>query len=514
MPRWRKQQRPSEPPPGSTFQITRLDAPPRPPLAAGAEQVPDDVCAARFRTPADVLTYVAAVRDEGADRQPLTRRSPDGALWVALRRHRPSDVELTWALGGVAHLPNGPALVSPRGHRVSWAELLAWQEVSLLELAAGVAPGTAVPEQPELTVVTTGSLARWIIDRFQSAELDIRIATARLEAIFRAGVTDWAAVLIRVTAHERAVPRSFGQALSGLPHTVVCRAGTGRLLVDQRLTLPLPDTELAGLVPDGQEWLLGGDLGAWRVTDRSTEQAPPLRAEPALEPPPLPQPGRLPADLRVEVRLVRDEQRKAAHALLLTDEELGPLRRFLTGHPAAERAFLVLGPDRHVFAEPGRSVTDIPFGVPLHRIGPGALYQEVGYRLKPALPGPARARLFTVDDQSLVVLWSGGTNRLALANTVPAWSLWLGPTVAADPAAEPLSAAAVAILADVDAAAARLDRPELAADAHTEERTGLFAEGFQLEQQGKLADAARKYWEAGQPALAARLYELAAEADQ
>ena len=60
---------------------------------------------------------------------------------------------------------------------------------------------------------------------------------------------------------------------------------------------------------------------------------------------------------------------------------------------------------------------------------------------------------------------------------------------------------------------ARAERPDLAAGVPVSGRAGLRSEGFLLEQQGKLAEAARKYWEAGEPAIAAKLYELAAEAD-
>ena len=45
--------------------------------------------------------------------------------------------------------------------------------------------------------------------------------------------------------------------------------------------------------------------------------------------------------------------------------------------------------------------------------------------------------------------------------------------------------------------------PGLAADVPAPEQAGLRTEGFLLEQQGKLAEAARKYWEAGEPAIAA-----------
>jgi hypothetical protein len=512
---WRKQSRPPEPQPAGKFHITRLDPKPTPVPSApiSPEPLPANMFAARFTSPAAVLTFLVALTRASRRQHPPARRAPDGAIWALAQEQRPADIELAWALGGVVHLPDGQELVSPRGRRYRWADVQAWPGVSWVELAAGVAPGATGTQQQEILVVTTGSLARWIIERFQSADLDLRVTTATLRAIFRSEAEEWAAVLVRVTGRGRAVPAAFSHALSGLPHTVVCRLSGGRLLIDQRLDLPLPDEDLGRWVPGDQEWLLAGDLGVWQITERRAEYAPPLRADVTLDPPPVPAQGRLPPDLGVEVTLIRDEYPRTVDALLLSDEDLTPLRRFLTGHPAGERAFLILGPGWHLLAEPGRSVIDIPFGVPLHRIGPGALYQEAGYRLRPALPGPARARLFGLDATSLVVLRAGATHRLSVTNTVPAWSLWLGPTVSAETAAEPLSAAAVALLEQVDAADARLEQPGLTAGAPTDEQAKLHTEGFLLEQQGKLAEAAHKYWEAGKPALAARLYELAAEAE-
>jgi FtsH ternary system-associated peptide len=503
-----------QPRPGSGFHITRLD--PRPasrPEPVAPEPVPENLFAARFTSPAGVLTLVEAVSNESRRRNPPTLRAPDGAIWAVVDEHRPADVEMAWAVGGVVYLPDGLDLVSPRGHRYPWADLKAWPAVSWVELAARVAPGTSATEQQEILVVTTGSLARWIIDRFRSADLDLRVATAQLKGIFRPQSEDWAAVLVRVTARGRAVPRAFSHALAGLPHTVVCRPGGGRLLIDQRLALPVPDEKLTRLVPDDQQWLLAGSLGVWQFTERSPEYPPPLRAPVTLQPPPVPPQGRFPPDLGIEVTLVRDEQRRTVDALLLSDEELASLRRLLAGHPSGERAFLVLGAGWHLLADPGRDVSDIPFGVPLHRVGPGGLYQEVGYRLQPALPGPARSALFKLNDESLVILCSDRAHRLSLSSIVPVWSLWLGQSVAADVSAGPLSDSAKRILEQVDAAGAQGERPDLGTGAQAPELAGLRAEGFLLEQQGKLQEAAHKYWEAGEPALAAKLYELAAEAD-
>ncbi|MGS2640168.1 hypothetical protein [Streptosporangium sp. G12] len=507
MARWRKNS--WEPRPGG-FHITRLDqeSAPAAPQPEGA-LAPQDVFASRFTVPADALTFLAAIRDDDRRRYPPTRRGPDGAVWVIVSQSRPSEAELSWALGGTVHLPAGPNLVSPRGRVQAWADVDAWPRVSWLELAAGFAPGDGGGEQRELLVVTTGPIARWLIDRFHAGDLDVRVALAHLN-----GPEHWPAVLVRVTGRGRTVPKSVAYALAGLPQTVVCRTGTDRLLVDHRLSLPLPDEELARWVPVGEQWLLTAELGLWQIVERGNEQTPPLRAADALRPPPAPPAGRFPPDLGVEVRLVPDEQARTIDALLLSDDELPPVRRFLTGHPTGERAFLVLGAGWHLLAEPGRDLPDVPFGIPLHRVGPGALYLQSGYRLQPGLPAAARAALFALNSESLVVVRAGETHRLSTGHTVPIWSLWLGRTVAADAQAGSLSPTAQAILERVDAADARVTEVAVEADPADAVRTGLRSEGFLLEQQGKLSEAARKYWEAGEPLLAARLYELAAGTDQ
>lgn len=515
---WRKQPGPGS---GSTppqpLHITRLDPSPQPRAGQAPPPqapLPVNLFGARFPGHGAALTLVAAAGDAARHVYPPVRRAPDGAAWVLVSPDNPAQAELTWALGGTPYHLDGSDLVSPRGRRYPWAEVHSWPDLSLVELAAAVAPGQAAADQEELIIVTTGGIARWVIDTFTSDAFDLKVSTARLQGLFRASQQPWPAVLVHVTGRGNPVPRARTRALSGLPHTIVCRMSGGRLLVDQRLALPLPDEELGRLVPGDQTWLLAGELGIWQFTERSAEFPPPLRAAKELAPPPLPPQGRLPAGLGITVALVRDEQPRTADALLVRDSELVPLRRFLAGHRAGEQAFLVLGPGWHLLAEPGQGVSDIPFGVPLHRIGPGALYQEVGYRLRPAIPAAARAALFNVGAQSIVILTAGEVHRLSLSATVPVWSLWLGKTVVADQSAHPLSDPAAAILRQVDEAGAKAARPELTAGAPDPRLEGLRSEGFLLEQQGRLAEAARKYWEAGEHALAGRLYELAAEADR
>jgi hypothetical protein len=515
MPPWgRKNPKPQPTPPGSGYHIKRLeDQPAVTPAPPPLEPAPGDLLAASFPHPAQALSFAAAVKGGAVPRSVDARRAPGGTAWVLVLPRRPADAELVRALGGTACQPRGTDLVSPDGRRHAWAALRELPEATWVELAADVAPRPHGGEQQEALIVTTGALAKWIIDKYRAADLDLTVSTAVLRSILQPRLQDWPAVLIRAVGRGRTLPRALPGALSELPYTIVCRPGTSRLLVDHRMVLPLQDEELSRQVPEGQLWLLSGGLGAWQVTGRSSELAPPVRAARGLLPPPVPPPGRFPPDLTTEVTLVPDDHAQTVDALLLSDDDLITLRRLLSGHLAAERGYLVLGPGWHLYADPGGDVSAVPLGLPLHRIGPGALYQEVGYRVHPLLPGSARAALFDVTSRSLVILRPGQALRLALSHAVPVWSLWLAAPVTADAADAPLSASALHLLERADASDARIDLPDPSADLPSPENAALRSEGFLLEQQGKMADAARKYWEAGEPAVAARLYELAAEAE-
>jgi hypothetical protein len=511
MVRWRRP-RPPEPAPGSApFKIIKINTQPPPliPTQPTPVPAPEKLFVARFPNGAGALSLIAAVRD----RAPV-RRAKDGAVWVEVPGDHPAEEQLAWALGAVVYHPSGAEVVAPSGGHTAWSTVRSWPEVSPVELATAIGRTAAATEQTEVLVVTTGPLASWIINRFKASGLELAVATARLRSLFRRPAEEWPAVLIGVSGRGRAVPRSALEALGGLPHTVVCRHGDGRLLVDQHLRLPMPDADLATAVPADQQWLLTSELGAWRVTSRGPKFPPPTATAPGLEPPAVPVTASFPPDLRVDVSFVLDDRPLTANALLLTDDELTLLRVYLADHPAGERGFLILGPGVHLYAEPALTVADIPFGIALHRVGPGALFQQVGYRLKPALSGPARAELFGMDDETVVILGADRAYRLALTRAVPVWSLWLG-AVADPPDAkpEPLSAAAAQILDRVDAADARVDASAVTG-GDGGNRTGPRTEGFKLEQQGRFSEAAHLYWEAGEFALAARLYEQAAEAGE
>lgn len=198
-------------------------------------------------------------------------------------------------------------------------------------------------------------------------------------------------------------------------------------------------------------------------------------------------------------------------AVLLAEDELTLLRAYLPGRPLAECAFLVPGDGHVLVVEPADLARSLPFGVPLHRIGPGACFLECGYDLVPALPAAARANLLLADEDTAdtaAVCWHGGLHRFRFTRMVPAWTLW----APAEPPAvsEQVSAAGLAMLDALESLAGRPDRPAPPRPAPTTDPAQALARAAALRAQGRLVEAADAFRLGGDPLEAAQLYEQAA----
>jgi hypothetical protein len=129
----------------------------------------------------------------------------------------------------------------------------------------------------------------------------------------------------------------------------------------------------------------------------------------------------------IPVRLVRsDEPGRVPDAVLVAEEDLDDLRRYLTGRPLGETGFLTPGPRSFLIQEPGGLVRDLPFGRPLRRIGPGGLFLSAGSQLYPAVPPSGRSVLFSVAPGVAVVVCDDLVHRFHLEDAVPIWALWAG----------------------------------------------------------------------------------------
>jgi hypothetical protein len=418
--------------------------------------------------------------------------------------------ELATALGGTVFEMHDGRPVTVTG------DVTALVPIRLPELVATLmATGSPPAQLAAIYVMTTGRLARPVIRRWQRTGADVSVAQLSVEPLDAPpGSASAQAVLISIVSRAGPLPHQAVVALTELPRTLVCRA-VDRLLLDVRFALPMDDHQIAAEVPADEHWIVGGaDSGGWRITSHGAEARPSLELSFTVPrraaKPSSPSTAGLAADLRSPVRIV-----PAAHpdgradAVLLDDAELHRLRRFLSRSPLAETAFLVLGPHRHLLTEPAGLLTTVPFGVPVHRIGPGGLYLEAGYVLDPPVPMIARQELFQLDNDSTVVVCADGAYRLALSALVPAWSLWLGEAPEPTDGMSAYGQQLLAQLAPPGAPAAPLGGGRHIRQ-HQPDRGQLLLDAERLEQRGDLAGAARSLEEGGELYRAALLYQRAA----
>jgi hypothetical protein len=527
--------------------VTQRSPASTPRLSADLAESADAAPAARSGHPAFIARFAAdavaaafafagatagpRVTTVGAHLPPECRchRDPeDGSVWVTAAAPTSADpaaaVELAAALGGTIFEFMDGLLVRLAGrHPVPPAGTDTLQPVPLPRLVATLIPTGHPPGSfTEIAVVTTGRIAGAVVRRWQRAAVDVTVTQLLREPLdLPPGQGTQGAMLVRIRSSAGQLHGPAIAALSDLPRTVVCRE-IERMLIDVRFTLPVDDRQLIAEIPAGESWIIGGgDAGVWRIIERGTEVTPMLDLavavpqEDAAAPPGAPASGSRPggpaSGYRTPVRIIAAAQPDGrADAVLVDDAELGRLRRFLARSPLAETAFLVLGPGRHLLTEPAGLLTAVPFGVPVHRIGPGGLYLEAGHVLDPPVPSVARPELFRLDGDSIVVVCTDGSWRLALSAMVPAWSLWVGEVPEPGDGISERGRELLARLTPLAVPAASRAAGTAAQTRPGLDRGRLLDEAERLEQRGKLAEAARRLEESGELFRAALLYERAA----
>ncbi|MEV5547559.1 hypothetical protein AB0L35_15750 [Streptomyces sp. NPDC052309] len=479
--------------------------------------------AGRFPAGHRALAAVDALHRAGAAEWSCHAEPGGGAVWLLSTLGPALGAELLTLHGAESWrvLPHG-ALAAPRGTHPGGgpqglADVISWPRLGPVDLLTRLPPTTPGRRaRPSLSVLTTARLQPSVVRQALAFGVEVSVVPVRMRDL--ATGTGERQTLLLVLSSPEAVPHALVVALSALPRTAVCRsvAGCERLLLDVRLRPGVDDALLHSPVPDG-EWWLAGDRTEW----------PPLRLEalgppspapaelvgPAAEPAGAEVPHRLPDGVlrapATPVRLVPDAAAgTAVDAVLLDDDELPRLRRYLPGRPLGEVAFLLPGPGHHLLLEPAGLARDLPFGVPLHRIGPGGCFVESGHLLAPPLPPTARARLFGLDDSCAVVCWTGGRHRFPLAPMVPAWTLWApGDRIEVS---EGLSRAGQELLDALESLVGS-GRAARAPDGPTGLDTGEALErAVRLRALGDKEGAAEAFRAAGDLLEAARLYEEAA----
>ncbi|MER6025705.1 hypothetical protein [Streptomyces sp. NPDC001851] len=511
--------------------ITVIPKPPHgqdtPPVPPGEPPAPDPgergepagwSAVVRFPSPRAALGHVAATAELGP---PGLRRSPyDPSVWALLTPGQQPGLPLAAGYGGVVCeadtdgllWPDRPAAHVPRAIG-ELSAVAAWEPVSLAELAAHSPVAGPPPGLKEVAVLAPGALGRWLLRRC----LATGVATT-FTPVERLGPDgrDAGWLLLRLSAADGAVPAGLVEACGRLPGTVACRAADPdcRLLVDVRLRLPLDDAALLEEVPPAGhlvvERAVAGPPWQWRPLGEAAAgellDARPALAASAPVRIPVPVPALGPP---LPVRLVASA--RAPHrvdAVLVADGELDALRRFLRTRPLHETAVVAFGPGRHLVTEPPGLCQALPFGVPVHQAGPGALYLESGCVLNPPLPDTARDEVLGLSPDVITVLCRDGAWRLRLADVRPAWQLWMpAPPAFATGLSEPAREL-------LDRLATVMPEPEAAAPAATHtpeaERRRLNQVAMEHSLRGEYREAAELLERAGHFQRAAQMYERAA----
>jgi hypothetical protein len=490
-----------------------------------------------FTSPSGLLAFLAAIAGSRLALEATCRRAPDGAYWA--------DVEVSWdaasayvrTAGGRAfeafgdHWLELPLLDAPSEagrRRTPVLDVRSWPLIELAELLCALPlRRSRFLGAPTLDVVVPGALGRWVLRRALALGLKARLTTASCRPL--RGKEPSAGVLwIRLESEQGNIPLSLIEALSNLPYAVVgrpvgppveCGEPGGRLLVDVRFRPPLLESLLVRMIPAGEAWLLAGPdvghrrldaSGAW-VEGADLLQAPEIAYAEAPAEPPATWPEPLPVRL---IERPASSARSTWDAVLLDDQELDWLQRFMRTRPLAERVFLIPGKDRHFLTAPGGFGGALPFGLSLEAIGPGGLYLESGLIFFPPLPAAARREVFALDENEVVVVAGEAAWRFALDRLVPAWSLWVGQAPEILPQ---LSAGPQVFLSGLEQALRLPERRPLRPDAAPKRqpppemsREQLIAEALQAELRGNLAAAAGLMERAGELGPAGRLYERAA----
>lgn len=536
---------------------------------------------AMFGSEAAALAFWAALAGAGLARDVRARRGPDGRCWVEVHALPERAAALAVVAGGLpfagrgrvwhaagasgasgaraipdpardAGPPDGRVLITA-AHR---EELLdaAWPIMGVRHLLGASALRPApLRAQPEVVAFVPAALARWVLDRSLARDIDTRLAPASWRPL-HADAPGRGGVWMHMRGAGEPIPASWLRSLVDLPHVIVARApyeADARLCVDVRYRSPVPEPLLARLlsspdspdmdvmeVSDGGDdgapgiWLLAGpDIGPGRVAllgDWVPGGA--LVVTPAVPVTPAPAPGeaRLPAP--VPVKIVRASGHAGLglpDAVLVDEQELDWLRTFLMARPLGERVYVVPGAQRTLVLVAGETAAGLPLGVPLHRVGPGALYLEYGLTFAPPLPEAARAATFGVAEDEAVAITREGAWRFRASALVPAWTMWAGAgprmraadgehtgnlrklaaafareSARARRAADPRAVSRFKLLSD--------SQPVAGAPVSAPERARLRDEAAADLLHGELASAAGKLERAGEPAAAARLYERAA----
>lgn len=482
-----------------------------------------------FRSANSVLAFLGSVFGTRLAETALVRRTPKGTWWaeIAIKHERISP--LIWTAGGRPFARSNqhwvPLSLSgelpPQEADTETIDVDSWSIVELAQLlAAASLPSNRYRGATVLEVIAPGSLGRWILRRATALGLEVTLTPALRQPLHNHSQDPSGVLLIRLQSHHRPIPAALVHRLTSLPYTIVAAPSVDtnreRILVDVRQRLSLASSLIEPMIPQNEIWVLGtADVGNWKLQVKGNQvdgsllldapellqaQSPQL---PAFQPPkPIP------------VLLVpRPSPGKQADAILVDDKELSWLRTLLMGRPIGEMAFILPGAGYHLLTAPGGLPTQIPLGIPLVCIGPGAIYLELGMDFYPSLPDAARQQRFNLNDHTAVAVAHQQTYHFDTAQIIPSWTLWVGeiPTVKKGLSAEGKKLLK-SISQQLQQEAVKPSREKKVSFREHQplkprKEVGLLEQAQQEELKGDLVKAAALLEKAGYAGQAGRLYE-------
>jgi hypothetical protein len=530
-----------------------------------AAQTPELV--GKFPSAAAALAFNGELISLGlSEHATILHDSRAGTCWIAVVVPAPLGRELITTCGGRGYLRVGDRLVPERG----------WGKVAPLRLVTRSRAGRPADGEPvrglravsprdlirlaglhsvretsptRVTVLSAGFGVGPLVRRALELGLRVTHRPVELQPLFTDGadLTDTdppehaaGAVLIAVEISRwparsggvaAPLPESLLRALDLDPQLLLCRMPGDELLVQYGLGAALVDRQLLALVPPGQRWILADAVfgcAVFRDLAEPRDSTGLVRRHPTYEITPPANGGRPSAVESVVVNVVADRvETSDVDAVLLDDDDLPLLSLLLQGHRLAEQGWISFGRDRHLLFAAGGLLQRLPIGEPLYRMGPGALYLPVGYRLSPVLPPAARQELFTADSEHAMILLPdrGLAFDVSESSREPVWTLWVGelPEIdwqLPDEAVERLEAVEAGFRPKPVArstprrAQPYTPRPAVTRPARPARTRTWRDEAWEHETAGDLVAAAKLFERHGEPVTAAHLYEAAARADR
>ncbi|MEM7578410.1 MAG: hypothetical protein AAF316_00915 [Cyanobacteria bacterium P01_A01_bin.80] len=500
----------------------------------------DTLTAGYFRTAGNVLAFIGSVFGSRLSETANLLRTPQGKWWVEVSAPHQNITPLIWSIGGRPFIHQNQDWIplslsgdlTPETKNLEKLDVSSWKTVDLAELLASTSlPPNRYRGVNSLDVITPGSLGRWILRRATANGLDVTLTPVLQSPLSHQHEhqKNTGVLLMQLRATKnRIISPAFVNSLTSLPYTTVAvsspdtEAGeteeaAGRILVDVRQRLSVASSFIESMIPEDEIWVLGTvDVGSWRLTVTGNQ----IDGSLLLDAPQLPQVlsppqanAEVPAPIPVQL-VSRPGTARQVDAVLLDDMELSWLRNVLIGRPVGEMAFILPGAGYHLLTAPGGLPAQIPFGIPLVNMGPGAFYIELGKDFYPSLPDAARQQRFELNPQTAVVVAPNHTYRFNTTNIVPAWILWVGeaPTVQ-----EGLSPQAKKLLNNLNSISPTsqqqqgkkglfgiFNKPN---QVKPVEEVGLLEQAQQAELQGDFAKAAALLEKGGYTGQAGRLYE-------